>query len=176
MLRKRYSVVKEKWISLTFEGIFNSLTPNSIWGVFQMDVCVMYKGILKAGALAAVLAVGLAGCAGAVRDAGVEQAPRQQVKELAAARWDALIAGDLARAYEYLSPGTRDVMSLDLYKKKTRPGSWKKASIDEVSCEQDRCGVTVVIEYSYRDMKSIETRLNEVWLQEGGKWWYVPRK
>lgn len=28
----------------------------------------------------------------------------------------------------------------------------------------------MVIEYSYRDIKSIKTRLNEVLLQEGGKW------
>lgn len=168
MLRKRYSVVKEKWISLTFGGIFNSLTPNLIW-----DVC---RDILKLGALAASLAVGLAGCAGSLRGDEAEMGPQQQVRELAAARWRALIAGDMVKAYEYLSPGVRDVMSLDFYKNKTRSGAWRKASVETVSCEQDRCGVTVVIEYSYRDMKSIETRLNEVWLQEGGKWWYVPRK
>ncbi|MHB9103274.1 MAG: hypothetical protein ACYC2E_17415 [Sulfuricella sp.] len=136
----------------------------------------MYRGFVKAGALAALLVVGLAGCAGIARDAGGAQDTRQQVSERASARWDALIAGDLARAYEYLSPGTRDVMSLDLYKSRTRAGGWKKASVDTVSCEQDRCEVTMVIEHSYRDMKSIETRLSEVWLQEGGKWWYVPRK
>lgn len=136
----------------------------------------MYKGIVKAGALAVLLAVGLAGCAGIVQDTGKQQDPHRQVRELALARWDALIAGDLARAYEYLSPGTRDVMSLDLYKKKIRTGGWKKASVDTVSCEQDRCGVTMVIKYDYRNVKSLETRLSEDWLQEGGKWWYVPRK
>jgi hypothetical protein len=48
-------------------------------------------------------------------------------------------------------------------------GALKKAGMDSVLCEQDRCGVTMVIEYSCREMKSVETRLNEVWLQEGGK-------
>lgn len=136
----------------------------------------MYKGIVKAGVLVALLVVGLAGCSGIVQKAGGRQDPRQQVRELAVLRWNALLAGDLARAYEYLSPGTRDVMSLDLYKKKIRTGGWKKASVDTVLCEQDRCEVMMVVEYSYRDIKSIETRLSEVWLQEGGKWWYVPRK
>jgi len=136
----------------------------------------MYKSIVKAGALAALLAGGMAGCAGIVRDTGGRQDPQQQVRELATARWNALIAGDLARAYEYLSPGTRDVMSLDMYKNRIRTGMWKKASVDAVLCENDRCGVTMVIEYSYRDIKSVETRLSEDWLQEGGKWWYVPKK
>lgn len=123
-----------------------------------------------------LLVCGLAGCAGTVRDTAGRQDPQQQVRERAAARWDALIAGDLARAYGYLSPGTREVMSLDLYKKRTRPGMWKKASVDVVSCEQDRCKVKMVIEHGYRDMKSIETFLEEDWLQVGGKWWFAPRK
>lgn len=136
----------------------------------------MCKRKLKASALAVLLVAGLAGCAGMAKEEGVDQGPQQQVGKLALARWDALIAGNLAKAYEYMSPGTREVMSLDLYEKKTRTGLWKKASVETIACEQDRCEVTMAIEYSYRDMKSIETRLNEVWLQEGGKWWYVPRK
>ncbi len=136
----------------------------------------MYRNLIKAGALVVLLAGSLAGCAGIARDAGVRQDPQQQVRERAAARWSALIAGDLAKAYEYLSPGTREVMSLDLYKKRTRPGMWKKASVDTVSCEQDRCKVKIAIEHGYRDMKSIETFLEEDWLRDGGKWWFAPRK
>lgn len=136
----------------------------------------MYKRNLKVVLLAALLVVELTGCTGNVRNVEDQQGARQQVGERATQRWNALMAGDLAKAYEYMSPGTREVMSLDLYKKKIRAGAWKKANVDTVSCEQDRCEVTMVIEYGYRDMKSIETRLNEVWLQEGGKWWYVPRK
>lgn len=136
----------------------------------------MYKKTFKVSVFAILLSAGLAGCVGSVRDEGVQQTPQQQVKMLAEARWNALLAGDLAKAYEYLSPGTREVMTLDVYKKKTRASAWKKAGVDTVSCEHDRCAVTMVIEYSYRDMKSIETRLNEIWLQEGEKWWYVPRK
>lgn len=32
VLQKRHSVVKEKWIPLTLQGMFNSLTSDSIWG------------------------------------------------------------------------------------------------------------------------------------------------
>lgn len=136
----------------------------------------MSKRILRVGAGLMLLVVGLAGCAGIVPDEGGQLDPRQQVSERASARWNALIAGDLAKAYEYLSPGTRDVMTLDSYKAKTRPGTWRKAKVDTVTCEKDRCEVAMLIEHDYRNMKSIESRLNEVWLQDGGKWWFVPKK
>lgn len=136
----------------------------------------MSKRILKVGAGLLLLAVGLGGCAGLAPDVGGQQDPVQQVRERATARWNALIAGDLAKAYEYLSPGTRDVMTLDLYKKKTRTGAWNKVNVDTVTCERDRCDVSVLVDYRYRELKSIETRVNEVWLQDGGKWWLVPRK
>lgn len=127
---------------------------------------------------AIVLCIGMMGCAGtggsSLSSDRVE--PKKMVAELAAARWEALIKGDVAHAYQFLSPGTRDVMSLDLYKAKIRSGNWKKANVDTVSCEHDQCKALMTIEYGYRDIKSLETRLEENWLSQDGKWWYVPRK
>ncbi|MDP2827027.1 MAG: hypothetical protein Q8O37_00310 [Sulfuricellaceae bacterium] len=100
----------------------------------------------------------------------------RQVRDLASERWAALIAGKMDDAYQYLSPATRETQSLELYKSRTRPGRWKKATVDSVVCAQDKCDVVVLLEYSYKDMKSIESRLEEAWLLNGGKWWYVPRK
>jgi hypothetical protein len=133
---------------------------------------------LKRGVVALVLSVGVMGCAGSgggsTSSAQIE--PQKMVADLATARWNALIKGDFAKAYNYLSPGTREVMSLDLYKDKVHGGSWKKANVDSISCEQDLCNVLMAIEYSYRDIKSLETRLDEKWMRQDGKWWFVPRK
>lgn len=130
--------------------------------------------------MAVVLLVsGITGCTGLKHDAKVDSSrldPKDEVAGLASARWDALIKGDLAKAYEYLSPGTRSLMSLDLYKAKIRTGSWKKATVDSVSCDKDSCKVSLLIEHSFKGMKSIETPLFEDWLQESGRWWFVPRK
>ncbi len=125
------------------------------------------------------LALGVVGCAGSgvgIKTESPQIEAQKEVANLAASRWEALIRGDLAKAYTYFSPGTREVVSLEVYETKMRPGSWKKARVDSVSCEQDLCKVMMVIEYSYRKMKSVETPLEETWLQERGKWWYVPRK
>lgn len=126
--------------------------------------------------LVIALAIGLAGCAGTGIKPNGNADSQSDVAKKAQSRWDALIEGDLAKAYTYLSPGTRSVMSLDLYKSKIRLGLWKKAKVDSVSCMQDQCKVAITIEYSYRDMKSITTLLEETWLQDNGNWWYTPNK
>ena len=133
---------------------------------------------LQRGVAALILSIGMVGCAGSGggSTSSVQVEPQKMVADLAAARWEALIKGNFAKAYSYLSPGTREVMSLDLYKAKIRGGNWKKAKVDSVSCEQDRCQVLMAIGYDYRDIKSLETRLDENWLRQDGKWWYVPRK
>lgn len=123
-----------------------------------------------------LLVFGLMGCSGAGVKPVMKVDSREIVAERVQSRWDALIKGDLAAAYEYLSPGSRSVLSLEAYKAMIHPGLWKKVSVDSVACEQDRCDVVILLEYHYRDMKSAVTRQNEIWLQEGGNWWYVPRK
>ena len=143
--------------------------------LLKKQMCgISYK--LQNGVAALFLSVGIIGCAGSGGGSlsDTQNEPQKLVADLAAARWEALTKGDFAKAYSYLSPGTREVMSLDLYKAKIRGGNWKKANVDSVSCEQDQCKVLIAVEYSYRDIKSIETRVDENWLRREGKWWFVP--
>lgn len=121
---------------------------------------------------------GLVGCAGTGVKPDKNADSQGVVAKKAQSRWDALIKGDLAAAYEYLSPGYRSVTSLELYKAKIRTGLWKKVKVDSVACEKDRCDVVLIVEYSYPKygMESISSRLNEVWLQEDGDWWFVQKK
>lgn len=138
-------------------------------------------GLSKIGV--ALLFAGLAGCAssggGGIASTVAGTAPPEAkavVADLAAARWQLLIAGNVEKAYEYLSPGFRAIMPPNVYKARTKPGMWKNAKVDAVECEQDRCVVTVAITYSYGKLQAIETPLQEVWLREEGKWWFSPEK
>lgn len=126
--------------------------------------------------LVLTLTVGLVGCGGAAIKPGSASDRQATVEKRAQSRWDALIKGDSTAAYEYLSPGTRSMITLDVYREKIRPGLWKKASVESVSCEEERCEVKVMVEYSYRDIKSIKSQMDEHWLLDGGNWWYVPQK
>lgn len=134
---------------------------------------------LKRFTVVALLIAVMTSCTGLKHDAKIDTSkldPKHEVANLASARWDALIQGDLVRAYQYLSPSSRKVMSLDLYKSKIRPGLWKKASVDSVSCERDLCKVVIAIEYSYGELKSIKSFAEESWLLENGGWWYIQPK
>ncbi len=116
----------------------------------------------------------LAGCA----SIGVGSSPEQKQKvvaERAQARWDVLIKGDVAAAYQFLSSGSRAGTSLDLYKARIKPGMWRAAKVDWVDCKAEICKVMMLITYDAKKMKGIETPLDETWIIENGSAWYVYR-
>lgn len=129
---------------------------------------------LGAWALWLGLVAGLVGCAGIGVDSSPE-AKQKVVSERAEARWQLLMKGDLAGAYEYLSAGSKAAMPLDVYKAKVRVGMWRKASVDKVQCEAELCSVQMLVTYDAKQMKAIETPLKETWIIEKGSAWYVYR-
>jgi hypothetical protein len=121
-----------------------------------------------------VLGVTLAGCAGVRVDSAPEE-KQKFVAQRAEARWQLLLKGDLAGAYEFLSPGSKATMSLDLYKAKIKPGMWREARVEKVDCQAEVCSVVMQITYDRKQMKGIQTPLMESWIIEKGSAWYVFR-
>jgi hypothetical protein len=121
-----------------------------------------------------VLGVALAGCAGVRVDSAPEE-KQKFVAQRAEARWQLLIKGDLVGAYEFLSPGSKATMSVDLYKAKIRPGMWREARVEKVDCQAEVCSVVLQITYDRKQMKGIQTPLTESWIIEKGSAWYVFR-
>jgi len=115
-----------------------------------------------------VFAVALGACA------TLDQRPReQQVQERAQARWDLLVKGDAKGAYEYLSPGTRTVMSQEAFAASVRTGFWKAVKVEKVVCESETsCDVHLLIDYEFRG-SPIRTPSKETWVKEGSNWWYL---
>lgn len=114
--------------------------------------------------LASTAAIGLfAGCA-----AVPVKEPAELVAARAKDRWLALIDGDLARAYTFLSEGTRQAVSLERYQSGIKPGLWRKAEVDAVECKESVCKVRLLVTYDHRMMKNVTTPLNETWLIENG--------
>jgi hypothetical protein len=121
-------------------------------------------------ATALVLAVAVAGCA-----AMAPRTPEEVVKERAQARWNALVGGDVKKAYTFLSPGSRAVMSFEQYGPSIRVGFWKSAVVEKVTCESPQaCQAQVTIEYEFQ-AKRIRTPLREAWIREGTDWWYLQK-
>ena len=117
----------------------------------------------------------VAGCASLV-----EHKPEDAVKQRGAERWAALIEGKLETAYSFETPEYREVYTFSAFRKKVRGvGVWQKATIDEVTCEVEKCSVTVRV---YVNMKfglafeKIETdgQITENWIQgTNGQWYHV---
>jgi hypothetical protein len=127
-----------------------------------------------------VLLAVLAGCAGGrlTKDtpADVLQAA---VQERALARWQAIIDGDVARAYtDYMSPGSKETISLEAFRQRVAgsPGIYRKIEPGTVECSGESCKVKVFVWYDHRLMKGIRAPMEEVWILDKGQAWYVWRQ
>jgi hypothetical protein len=103
--------------------------------------------------------------------------PEDAVRERAQSRWNALLAGKWDEAYQYLSPGSRAMMSFDRYRGSFGSVvSWKSAQVHAVSCPQpDRCTASIKVTYvptlRRGTLSTIETSVEEIWLLDAGQWW-----
>lgn len=109
---------------------------------------------------------------------GCATSPSSQeiVRARAQERWQAVLSGDAAKAYGFLSPGSRSSITLTNYLKKLERGSafWRKAEVGSVECQESRCNVTVFLEYDLKDaVKGLRRPIGETWLLDEGQWWLV---
>ncbi len=133
--------------------------------------------------LACGVSLFLSGCATQL-PVGSEQwqaSQRPALKERAEARWDALIKGDIEKAYAYTSPEYRSVVSLQQYMGKYgRVINWRMAQVANVSYDESTVA-TVSVEVTYRvgfpglGGESIETQkaISEKWIYKDREWWYT---
>ena len=114
--------------------------------------------------------------------ADVTQSTKEQmVSKRVLARWDALIAMDWEKAYDFYSPGSRELKSLAVFMThmQNAPMVRKRAEIKSVTCEEDLCEVSVVLTYVYMGsmeaMRGQQTTsvLKEKWLLSENSWWFV---
>lgn len=102
-------------------------------------------------------------------------------------RWQAVIENDLEKAYQYVSPGYKEIESLESYKVRIATAkihmNWKAGSFKSSNCETELvCKVQVSVEYTYtfprRSMGSsdVNTTLTENWIKVDGDWYLVPKE
>lgn len=107
-----------------------------------------------------------------------------EIGERAQARWDALLEGDFATAYSYLSPGYRSRISVVDYELSTRMKrvQYRSAQYQEHTCEKDVCTVQVKIEYKVaKPVPGVaefvgENTIFEQWIKSDSNWWFLPQK
>ena len=126
-----------------------------------------------AGACALLLA--LAGC--------VDKSSPDNVDTRSVERWNALIAHQAEKAYDYLTPGYRATQTREAYAAamNNRPVQWKSVKFDRKECEEDRCTVHLNVAYvipmgtgAIRKMESTNTQ-SETWIRIQGEWYFLPK-
>lgn len=121
-----------------------------------------------------------AGCADFGAGPGAGASDAELLAERAKVRWDALIDGDFAKAYELESPGYRETTPLRLYS--SRFGAqlrWDRVEVLEVmpDPEGDAATVTLLVEYTAMDpvggVIQGQRPVEERWIKTGGEWWHI---
>lgn len=108
-------------------------------------------------------------------------APEEAVAQRIQERWDLLIAKEYGKAYEYLTPGSRAVMTKDAYIRKLLAVrlKWQEAKIMRVTCEeQDHCDALVSVSSLVRMPQLqgdvlVPSPSSEQWVYSGGEWFVV---
>jgi len=123
-----------------------------------------------------ILVVLLAGCGG--KDS-VDSIDTRAVE-----RWNFLIAHQAEKAYDYLSPGTRETRTRESYAAamNNRPVKWLAAKFNRKECDADRCKVYIDVSYSVampgagavgKQIEQSSTQ-SEIWVHVQDGWYYLP--
>lgn len=129
--------------------------------------------------LAALLLTG--GCAVNPAPGAALLSKEEAVAARAKERWAALLEAEMSQAYAFMSPATREVLSLKTYKATVNPKLWTSAKVNGVECSSDDlCSAKVLIGYRVGlNMGAAfagEQELRETWRRESGQWWFVPNR
>lgn len=134
-------------------------------------------------ALAALLATGLAACAGTGGSRAAKTADPAVLEELSTQRWQHLLAGEFAQAWDYFSPGYQATKPRERYaaEMKDRPVKWTKVEYVGQECAApDSCKVRVKVGFRVRmavtgvGWVDADRVVTESWIFLDGKWVYLP--
>ncbi len=131
----------------------------------------MFEGIAGRGLPALLAAVLVSGCASLL-----STGPEKVVQQRAQARWEALMAGEWRKAYQYMAPSYRALVEEKRYANQFGGGAaWRAAEVVKVACEQERCTVQMKVTYQpvfgMRAGDVATTHFDETWIREDGQWW-----
>lgn len=152
----------------------------------------MSKTPLFAAALAAALLSACGGPAATRADAPAD-APKasaaaavEGVEARAQRRWDLLVAGKADEAWEFFSPGYREIKSRETYAADiaVRPVHWTRATVKKSQCPagESICDVEVEVffkmESTLPGVGTLESSspVAERWIETDGNWYFVPKE
>ena len=123
--------------------------------------------------LAGAAAVVLAGCAAGLTKSSPVEAKKAAVTERSQARWALIIDKEPAKAYDYLSKASRQVISKQDFVDRVSRTTFRSASVEKVDCSDELCKVSVRYTYDHPQIKGIGNVLQETWILEDGIYVFI---
>ncbi len=106
------------------------------------------------------------------------------IDQKAVDRWQAVIAGDYEKAYEYIAPSHRELENSTSYQTRMATArlsiDWQAAEFLKKDCQEQVCQVTMNITYVYKFQKRSygetkgKTTITENWIKNDKKWYFLP--
>ena len=136
---------------------------------------------MKRMSVPVLAALVLAGCA-ATGEPASGPADIIPVDIRAEERWDRIVEGDFAAAYEYLSPGYRSSVSAVNYQRRMLLSrvTWQDAEVIGTECENEICKVRISLDYLLvKPVPGVDRLprtqdIEEDWILVDGEWFHVP--
>jgi hypothetical protein len=126
-----------------------------------------------AGVAALAMAAGCATVGGGIAPDASPEAKRAAVRVRSEARWQAIMKHDYAAAYDFFSPGSRQLLSLPAFEGKMKGVDFRDVKAETVECDGETCKVRISITYDHRLIKGMVTPAGETWIIDQGQAWYV---
>ena len=107
--------------------------------------------------------------------------PQDQVRARATQRWQALLANDYAKAYEFATPSYRALVTPDSYRSRQGAALQRtSAKVFNVDCPTtDKCTARVEVSVKpplgSRYGADVTAPVDESWVLENGQWWLMER-
>lgn len=138
--------------------------------------------ILSKALIAALVTVLLTGCAG-TPDAPAPKTPEKALRERVTAYFQALVAQDYRKAYEFFAPGYRSTWSVtDHYQIHPIIGTWLAGEVLAIECPSaEVCDVTVSTRFRFNAEveplggQELPMDMKYRWLKTEGEWYYLPQ-
>jgi hypothetical protein len=134
----------------------------------------------------AALAVATAACATLTVDSPADEKVKAAM-ERSAARWQAVIDKDFAKAYDYMSPSSKATVTAAGFRTVASRLDYRAVKVTSASCDAGTCRVRLILTYNAKVglnaavakegatsvTKGVNTPLEEVWVIDQGQIWYV---
>lgn len=132
----------------------------------------MYFSFWTKSAFGCFLCLFAVGCTSVSR---VPETPEQAVKARAQERWNALVAGQFDKAFEFITPSGRSTLPIEVFRARLGGSKWRGATVTSAVCEPEVCDLTVILDIEVLPNLPHKQPVSEKWLLVDGKWWFVYR-